>query len=134
MPITELKDWLGFATPLIVAVVLPAILYWLSKQFPSRVEVARDFADLKDRVGKTEQRLDSGERRFGTLETAIREATHAAEEAKRAAQRATDAADKIGDMRVSMADLNGELKVVSALLKRVEQSNGLLLEGHLDTD
>ena len=133
MSLSDVKDWAWLASPVITLVIVPAVMWWLSKQFPSRIEVARDIDGLKGRVAKTEERLDSGERRFVSIETLIREATHAADEAKRAADRATTAADKIADMRVSLAELGGELKMVTALLQRVEKNAGLLLEGHLDT-
>lgn len=133
MEVNEIKTWVGLLTPVLSIVVIPAVLWWLSRTFPSRSEVSREIDGLRGRITKAEERLDSGAQRFVEMEAAIREVNHAASEAHAAADDATKAANQIADIRVALSDLKGEIKVVTALLQRVERNAGLLIEGHLDT-
>lgn len=126
--IAEIKDWMWLIGPALSFVGWPALLWWLQAKFVLRAEMD----GVKKRLDHHEARLDGGERRFAAVEAAIREVTHAADDAKKAAQRATVAADRIGDIRVQLAELTGDIRVCTALLKRVEKDADLLKEGHMD--
>lgn len=127
--IADVKDWMWLIGPALSFIGWPALLWWLQAKFVLRAEMDA----VKKRLDHHEARLDGGERRFAAVEAAIREVTHAADDAKKAAQRATEAAEKIGDIRVQLAELGGEIRLCTALLKRVERDADRLIDGHLDT-
>ncbi len=126
LSMADAKDWaalLGAAW----LVIAPAGLWWLAKTFPTR----RELDAMQARMGKAEERLADGDRRFAGLDATVREAIHAAHEARDAADVATRAAEQIGDARVSLAELRGDIKTLNAILHRLEADSRRMVDGHL---
>jgi chromosome segregation ATPase len=125
----HVKEWLWLIGPALSFVVIPAVAWWLSRGFVTRAE----FDGAKKRIDHAEERLDRGEQRFNELFASIREVKHAADEARDAAEKVMTVAGQITDMRVNIATLSGDIKLVTALLKRVEKDADRLIDGHLET-
>lgn len=129
MLLSDVKDMMWLIGPALSLIGMPAAMWWLARGFATRAE----FDAAKKRLDQAEERLDRGERRFGELAASIREVKHAADEARDAAEKVMTAAGQITDMRVTIATLSGDIKLVTALLRRVEKDADRLIDGHLDT-
>ncbi|WP_029009384.1 hypothetical protein [Azospirillum halopraeferens] len=122
----DAKEWaalLGLAW----LIVAPAGLWWLAKTFPTR----RELDAVHTRVTKAEERLADGDRRISGLDASVREAIGAAHAARDAADKATRAAEKIGSARVELAELRGDIKMLTAILTRLEGDSRRMIDGHL---
>lgn len=107
----EIKDVLGVLVA-VWAVLSSAGLWWLSRQFASKVEVA----DLEVRVGATEEVVTAMKARMESL---------------------PDHED-FAEMKEKLANVDGSVKVAAAeirglkdVLQRIEQPLNLLVEHHL---
>lgn len=129
MDITTIKDWLPIAGPVIASLCIPAILWWGTRVFATRT----DLAAVHVRLDRHESRLDQGEHRFRELGEMVHETSRAAVNATAAAERAAKAADKVADMQVALATVTGKIETLTAVLDRVEKHADLLVRGHLDT-
>lgn len=116
MTLAELKDyaWLG---GLFGPILTGAALYWLSQRFADKADTASRLRALETQQAAYSQTL------------AVVQA--AAESARDAASEATAAANQISEVSLKMETLRGDVKVLDALLTRLERNTNLLTDGHL---
>ena len=101
-------------------VLMMALMYFLSRQFASKSDLA-----------EITKRLEEGDERFNNLEKAILDASLSAKGAKDAADRVQDAAEKVYGVEVNIAELRGDIKALAATLKHLDRFSDIIVQGHM---